>query len=117
MPRPIASRQHVLGSLYIDGTLMYDATMSAMNRPDFNRIAVREFAGVEFYPSEASLPMQCSNRGLRYAVAVDQGSLIRAATSARRTESRTALFRRSASMRPTAPARSGISGAHFERHS
>ena len=50
-------------SLYIDGIRVYDATMGAINRPDFNRIAVREYAAVEFYPSDASLPMQYSNRG------------------------------------------------------
>jgi hypothetical protein len=50
-------------SVYMDGIRIYDATMGAMNRPDFNRIAVREYAAVEFYPSDASLPMQYSNRG------------------------------------------------------
>ena len=50
-------------AVYQDGIRIYDATMGAMNRPDFNRIAVREYAAVEFYPSDASLPMQSSNRG------------------------------------------------------
>lgn len=50
-------------SVYMDGIRIYDATMGAMSRPDFNRIAVREYAAVEFYPSDASLPMQYSNRG------------------------------------------------------
>ena len=50
-------------SVYMDGIRIYDATMGAMNRPDFNRIQAREYAAVEFYPSDASLPMQYSNRG------------------------------------------------------
>ncbi|MEO8334950.1 MAG: hypothetical protein ABI664_08260 [bacterium] len=34
-----------------------------VNRPDFNRFAVGEYAAVEFYPGDASLPLQYSNRG------------------------------------------------------
>ncbi len=49
--------------VYIDGVRIYDGTMGMINRPDFNRIAVREYAAVEFYPGDASLPLQYSNRG------------------------------------------------------
>jgi len=50
-------------AVYIDGVRIYDATMGMISRPDFNRIAVREYAAVEFYPGDASLPLQYSNRG------------------------------------------------------
>jgi hypothetical protein len=50
-------------AVYIHGVRIYDATMGMINRPDFNRIAVREYAEVEFYPGDASLPLQYSNRG------------------------------------------------------
>lgn len=45
-------------AVFIDGVKIYDPSMGAMNRPDFNRINVREYAAVEFYPGDASLPMQ-----------------------------------------------------------
>lgn len=49
-------------SVYLDGVRIYDRTMGLINRPDFNRFAVREYAAVEFYPGDASLPLQFSNR-------------------------------------------------------
>jgi hypothetical protein len=50
-------------AVFIDGVRIYDASMGAMNRPDFNRINVREYAAVEFYPGGASLPMQYNSTG------------------------------------------------------
>jgi len=48
-------------SVYTDGVLSYDYAMEkrpedAVIRPDFNRLGVREYAGVEFYPGSATLP-------------------------------------------------------------
>ncbi|MEO5814400.1 MAG: carboxypeptidase-like regulatory domain-containing protein [Gemmatimonadaceae bacterium] len=50
-------------AVYIDGNRIYDATMGMINRPDFNRFAVREYGAVEYYPGDASLPLQYQNRG------------------------------------------------------
>ena len=50
-------------AVFIDGVRIYDASMGAMNRADFNRINVRVYAAVEFYPGGASLPMQYNSTG------------------------------------------------------
>ncbi|MEO7455796.1 MAG: carboxypeptidase-like regulatory domain-containing protein [Gemmatimonadaceae bacterium] len=44
-------------TLYVDGVLVYSAKMDAANDPaDFNRLAVREYAAVEFYLRSGTAP-------------------------------------------------------------
>jgi hypothetical protein len=45
-------------SLYIDGVQIYSAKNGAVPAPDFARIEVSDFAGIEFYHGGASIPQQ-----------------------------------------------------------
>ncbi len=43
-------------TVYMDGARIWDYTQPAATRPDFSRLSVRDFAGVEYHPGGATLP-------------------------------------------------------------
>ncbi len=72
-------------NVYVDGVLIYDAAkMTSVVPPDLAQLNVATIAGVEFYASEASTPVQFTASPCGVLAIVDEGeirlTIIRVAT-------------------------------------